>query len=132
MAQVLELQVSVLISVFKDQFNVEIDLEKLILREDKKTLGILIGELKKHANLDEAGSRILREALMQRNYIAHHFFNRNVYAFADEDTFELAMGKLKEDTKTIGIATCMTQGFVEGFCQALKLTKNDILIRQDT
>ena len=131
LAQVLELHISTLISILRVRFDVDIDQDKLILREDKKTLGKLLDELKKHGNLDEDGIQVFQNALAMRNYIAHHFFNRNVYAFSDQESFNNAIDSLKDGTKTIAAATALAQGFVEGFCRLFNLKLSDIVVRQD-
>ncbi len=131
LAQTLELYVSVLINILNNRFNSRIDKEKLIVKEDKKTMGKLITELKKHASIDDTGSNILREALDKRNYIAHHFYNQNTYAFSVQEIYESTMERLKEDSKTIATAVAMTQGFVEGFCHAFSIELNDVLVEQD-
>ena len=43
----------------------------------RKTLGILIQEVKKHITLGEGFEETLGEALEKRNYLAHHFFYKH-------------------------------------------------------
>lgn len=130
LGQVLEIQVRVLISILNENFGSEIDINGLVLQEDKKTLGRLIKELKKHSSIDDAGCDILKIALVKRNYIAHDFFNKNVYAFSDNDFQRQVLEKLDEDTKDIAMATAMTQGFLKGFCSALNIDIKNILVEQ--
>ena len=130
LGQALELHIHVLISVLNDNFGSDIDRNGLIVKDDKKTLGRLIDELKKHASLDDAGSKALKLALEKRNYIAHNFFNKNINAFSNQEVYEKTIIQLKADTKTIAIATAITQAFMLGFCEALKIDINDIHIKQ--
>ncbi|PCJ28182.1 MAG: hypothetical protein COA96_01345 [SAR86 cluster bacterium] len=132
LSQVFELHLRILISIFNDNFGTEIDEDALILKEDKKTLGVLLKELKKKTSLDQAGKEIFQEALQKRNYIAHDFFIKNTFAFEGQEEFEIVMEKLKEDQTVIIKATLISQGFVEGICQALKIDKSSILIKQST
>lgn len=130
LAQALELNIRVLISLLNSNFGTDLDQDGLILRDDKKTLGRLITELKKHASLDDEGSKALETALEKRNYIAHEFFNRNVSAFSDKEAYKQSLRNLTADTKTIAIATAITQAFMQGFCEALKVDINEILVKQ--
>ncbi len=130
LGQALELHIHVLISVLNDNFGSDIEQNGLIVKDDKNTLGRLINELKKHASLDDAGIKALKLALEKRNYIAHNFFNKNINAFSNQEVYEKTMIQLKADTKTIAIATAITQSFMMGFCEALKIDINDIHIKQ--
>lgn len=47
MGQTLEFLTRTLVAILNDNFNVEIEVEALVIREDRKTLGQLIGLLKK-------------------------------------------------------------------------------------
>ena len=132
LCQVLELYIRILISIFNDKFGSSLEQEGLILTEDKYTLGKLINELKKYASLDETGGKILAEALDKRNYISHHFFNKNTYAFSVDEVFEETIIKLTSDTKTIAKAVAMTQGFVEAFSKAFKIDMKDIFVKQSS
>ena len=129
LAQVLELNLSVLISILADQFSVSLDAQ-LILHDDKRTLGQLIAALKKHGHLDDHGSLILGNALEKRNYITHEFFNRNAYALTDEESYQVAMDQLAADKHTIALATAIVLGFVQGFCKEFYIELLDILVRQ--
>ena len=129
LGQVLELQIRVLISILNNEFGTDLNQDGLILSDDKKTLGRLITELKKHGSLDNAGSEALKKALSKRNYIAHDFFNKNIDAFSNEEAYKKTLSSLKEDTKTIAIATAITSAFVGGFCETLKIDTNEILIK---
>ncbi len=130
LGQALELHIHILISLLNDNFGSDIDQNGLIVKEDKKTLGRLIHELKKYTSLDDAGSEALKDALEKRNYIAHEFFNKNLNAFSNTEEYEKTMIRLIADKKTIAIATAITQGFMMGFCEALKIDVNDIHIKQ--
>ncbi len=130
LGQVLEIQIHALISLLNKNFGSDINQTGLILFEDKKTLGSLIQELKKHSNLDDKGSQALKKALEKRNYIAHEFFNKNINAFSNDEAYKNTMIKLVADTKTIAIATAMTQAFMCGFSEALNIDINDIHIKQ--
>lgn len=130
LGQALELQVRVLISILNDNFDSDIGINGLVLEEDKRTLGRLIKELKKHSSIDDAGCDVLKVALRKRNYIAHDFFNKNVFAFSDNDFQHQVLEKLEEDTKDIATATAMIQGFLEGFCNVLNIDINGVLIEQ--
>jgi hypothetical protein len=44
----------------------------------KKTLGRLIGDLKKFVELDDASIEALKLSLNERNYIIHHFFYEDI------------------------------------------------------
>ena len=50
-------------------------IDDYMLNLSKKTLGTLIGQLKKLINLSDGFSERLEEALDARNYLAHRFFN---------------------------------------------------------
>ena len=130
-SQILELHIIALSTILNERFSAGFDRKKLFLESDTQTLGKLIVILKKHVSLDDGGSRILQEALEKRNYIAHHFFKRNVYAFSEDNANELAVEKLDVAIKTLAEATAMTVGFLEGFCSAFKIKLSDVLVEQD-
>lgn len=130
LGQVLELQMRVLVSILNDNFGSDLNQDGLILYEDKKTLGFLIKELQKYSSLDEDGGKILKSALESRNYIAHDFFNKNVNAFSDDQEFARVTEKLTKDSKLIAEATAMITAFVNGFCEALQINIEQILVKQ--
>jgi hypothetical protein len=130
-SQILELQIIALSTILNERFSAGIDRKKLFLESDKQTLGKLIITLKKHGSLDDTGSKILQDALEKRNYIAHHFFKRNVYAFSEDNANESAVERLEVAIKTLAEATAMTLGFLEGFCSAFKIELSDVLVEQD-
>lgn len=117
---------------FYDKFDSSLEQDGLILTEDKKTLGKLIRELKMYSSLDETGSKILAKALEKRNYISHHFFNKNFYAFSNDEIYKETIENLTADTKTIATAVEMVQGFVEAFCKAFKIDMKEILVKQSS
>ncbi len=132
LCQVLELHIRILISILNDKFGSSLEQDGLILTEDKNTLGKLISELKKYASLDENGSKILAKALEKRNYISHHFFNKNIYAFSNDEIFNETIENLATDTNTIATAVAMVQGFVEAFCKTFKIDMREILVEQSS
>src|SRR3990167_5859543 len=129
LAQTLEVIISALVSILNRHFHAAIDEKQLILAEDRRTLGQLIQEIKKHATLDQAAIEALSEALEARNYVAHHFFIRNVEAFSSNAACAAALTLLDKRAKQIAIATAIMSAFVQGFCEALKINPSDVLIR---
>ena len=132
LAQTLELTIAVLISILNERFHAGIDDRLLIHDEDRRTLGQLIREMKKHGDLNEEAANTLSEALEARNYIAHHFFTRNIEAFKSEAGCTSALALLDKRAKQIAAATAVTGGFVQSFCQAFKIKPADVMVRQDT
>ncbi|TOA27749.1 hypothetical protein, partial [Vibrio parahaemolyticus] len=55
LGQTLEFLTRALVAILNDNFDVEIEVEALVIREDRKTLGQLIGLLKSHADIDDVG-----------------------------------------------------------------------------
>ncbi|EOI6461035.1 hypothetical protein ACMU58_003517 [Vibrio cholerae] len=130
LGQTLEFLTRALVAILNDNFDVEIEVEALVIREDRKTLGQLIGLLKSHADIDDVGASILKQALIKRNYIAHEFYIKNNYLFSDLAHRNKVYQTLVEDTKTIAVGTALMSGFVEGFCEALAIDKSKILVKQ--
>ncbi|EHH1246483.1 hypothetical protein J7H98_004086 [Vibrio parahaemolyticus] len=130
MGQTLEFLTRTLVAILNDNFNVEIEVEALVIREDRKTLGQLIGLLKSHADIDDVGASILKQALVKRNYIAHEFYIKNTYLFSDLEHRNKVYQTLVEDTKTIALGTALMSGFVEGVCEALAIDKSKVLVKQ--
>ncbi len=130
MGQTLEFLTRTLVAVFNDNFDVELEIEALVIQEDRKTLGQLIGVLKKHADIDDVGVSLLKKALLKRNYIAHEFYIKNNYLFSDSEHRQKVYEELVEDTKTIAVGVALMSGFVEGFCEALSIDKSKILVKQ--
>ncbi len=131
LAQTLELQVATLISIINEHFDADIDVDGLIVPDHRKTLGQLLQQLRSHGTVDSNGEQLLNEALEKRNQITHHFFNKNTYAFSVPEVFDRTKSALKADTKTIAMGVALTQGWVLGFCEALKIDKQKILFKQD-
>ncbi len=131
-AQTLEMNISALIAILNERFHAQIDERQIILANDPRTLGQLIQKLKKHGDLDGNAADTLRDALDARNYITHHFFTRNIYAFSDDDSYASALAALDKRTKQIVAAAAVTSGFVCAFSDALKIKLSDVLVRQDT
>ena len=131
LAQALELSISLLISILNRQFLAGIDERQLILADDRKTLGQLIREMKKHGDLNQEAADTLSEALEARNYVAHQFFNRNVEAFKSEAGCIAALEHLDKQTKKIAAATAVAGGFVQALCQTFNIKPSDVLVRQD-
>jgi hypothetical protein len=130
LGQTLEFLTRTLVAVFNDNFDVELEIEALVIQEDRKTLGQLIGVLKKHADIDDVGVSILKKALLKRNYIAHEFYIKNNYLFSDSEHRQKVYEALVEDTKTIAVGAALMSGFVEGFCESLSIDKSKILVKQ--
>lgn len=130
MGQTLEFLTRTLVAILNNNFDVEIEVEALVIREDRKTLGQLIGLLKSHADIDDVGASILKQALVKRNYIAHEFYIKNNFLFADLEHRNKVYQTLVEDTKNIALGTALMSGFVEGFCEALAIDKSKILVKQ--
>jgi len=131
LAQTLELNISTLISILNRQFQAGIDERQLILADDRRTLGQLIREMKKHGDLNQEATDTLSDALEARNYVAHHFFIRNVAALSSEVACTSALALLDKRTKQIAAGTAVTSGFVQAFCHTFKIKPSDVLFRQD-
>jgi hypothetical protein len=131
LSQVLELYVSALLSIVARRFQMSIDVDGLILRDDKKTLGRLITLLRVRGEMSPDGLALLERALNRRNHIAHRFFNRNTYTFTEDHIFEEACCRLQADTAVIAEAAAMMQGFLEAVRQAFGLAEEKILVQQD-
>jgi hypothetical protein len=132
LAQALELNISALISILNQKFHAGIDARQIILADNRRALGQLIREMKKHGDLNQEAADTLSKALEARNYVAHHFFTRNIEAFRNEVACASALELLDKRTKQIAAATAVTGGFVQAFCQAFKIKLSDVLVRQDT
>jgi len=130
LAQTLELQLAALISIMNDRFDADLDVDGLIVPDHRKTMGQLLQQLRSVGTLDMHGEQALRDALDKRNHIVHHFFNTNTYAFSVAEVFESTQAKLRADTKAIAIGVAVTQGWVLGLCEALKIDKGKILFKQ--
>lgn len=131
LAQTLEFNISTLISIMNRHYQAHIEGAPLIVGDDKRTLGQLIREIQKRAKIDQGGIDALSEALEARNYVAHHFFIRNIAAFTDSGLCGEAIAALKKRAKQIAIGTAITSAFVQGFCEALNIKQSDVLIEQD-
>jgi hypothetical protein len=132
LAQTLELQLGALVAVVNKHFQTALDVEGLIVPDHRDTLGQLMRRLEAVGTVDNNGRRILRDALEKRNYITHHFFNRNTYAFSVDDVFHDTKEALRADTTLIAMGVALTQGWLYAFCEALNIDPNEILFRQDT
>ena len=131
LAQTLELNVSILLSILDRRFESPPDSQGLVLCEDKKTVGRLLNLLRERTDISANGLDLLKRALQKRNDITHHFFNKNVYAFSDEDAFKTVSERLKADTRVLAEATVVIEGFVKATAEAYGLKVGDILVRQD-
>jgi len=131
LAQTLEFNISTLISIMNRRFQAHIEAAPLIVGDDKRTLGQLIREIQKRAKIDQGAIDALSEALEARNYVAHHFFIRNIAAFTDSGQCSETIASLKKRAKQIAIGTAITSAFVQGFCEALNIKQSDVLIEQD-
>lgn len=131
LGQTLEFSTRALISVLNDNFDSKIDIDGLIVKSDKKTLGRLIRELKQHAKIDESGCEILENSLNIRNYIAHDYFIKNNALFSDVEYRVHAMNKLESDVKDLAKGTAIMMGFLEGFCRSLNVDLSSILVPQN-
>ena len=131
LAQTLEFNISALISIMNRHYQARIEGAPLIMGNDRRTLGQLIREIQKHAKLDQVGMDALSEALEARNYVAHHFFIRNIAAFTDSGLCNEAITALKKRAKQIAIGTAITSSFVLGLCETLNIKQSDVLIEQD-
>lgn len=56
-------------------------LDDLFASLDKKTMGMLIGDLSKCTAISENTTEMLEVVLKQRNYLMHHFFPENILKF---------------------------------------------------
>ena len=88
--------------------------------------------MKKHGDLNQDFTDTLNEALAAHNYIAHHFFIRNVGAFRDEAGCVSAFQLLDERTKQIAAATAVISGFVRSLSATFNVKLSDVVVRQDT
>lgn len=131
LAQTLEFNISTLISIMNRHYQAHIEGAPLIVGDDKRTLGQLIREIQKRAEIEQAAIDALSEALEARNYIAHHFFVRNIAAFTDSSQCIEAIAALRKRAKQIAIGTAITSAFLQGFCKALNIKQSDVLIEQD-
>lgn len=131
LAQTLEFNISALISIMNRHYGAHIEDAPLIVGGDTRTLGQLIREIQKRATLDQAGIDALSEALEARNYVAHHFFIRNIGAFTDSGLCSEAIAGLKKRAKQIAVGAAITSAFVQGFCKALNIKESDVLVEQD-
>lgn len=130
LGQTLEFSTRALISVLNDNFESKIDIDGLIVKSDRKTLGLLINELKQLSKIDDAGCEILKKALNNRNHIAHSFFITNNALFSDASYRSEVMKRLDVDVKNLATGTAIMMGFLEGFCNSLKIDLNTILVPQ--
>jgi hypothetical protein len=131
MAQALELNVIMLITIVNRYFGDNIDRTPYVVGNDKRTLGALIKAIQKHGTLNDAGVQALRKSLDSRNYIAHEFLIRHTSAFVDTDRCNEAVAVCKGHTDTIAAGTALTSRLVKAFYADLKLTGAEILVHQD-
>lgn len=131
LAQTLELQVASLISLVNNEFDLDLDVDALVLPDYRQTLGRLLTHLRKVSTVDDNAERILEDALQARNHIVHHFFNRNAYAFSVDEVFQAAQAVLKDEAKKIAMAAAVTDGWRQAFCEARSIDARSIVVKQD-
>jgi hypothetical protein len=131
LAQTLELYLATLISIANQHFDVDIDVEGAIIPDYRKTLGQLLQQFRAIGTVDQNGEQMLAEALAKRNYIAHEFFKKNVFAFNVPEVFERTKQKLEADTKAIAVGVALAQGWLSALCEALEIDKSRMLFQQE-
>jgi hypothetical protein len=86
------------LTLFFDTKNLSAE-EKAMLQSvtedlNEKTLGTLLGHIKKTLVLDDSITRTLDEALDLRNHLTHHFFRTHNFALFSEDGRKLMIEEL--------------------------------------
>lgn len=67
----------------------------------EKTLGRLIGEFRKHVELDEHSIGVLKLSLEERNYIVHKFFSENIEKFPTVEGRKWVKSRIRQARKNI-------------------------------
>jgi hypothetical protein len=130
-AQSLELFLAAMISTLNKKLETPIDAEGLVIPHYKDTLGQLLAQLRRIVTIDASGERVLSDALTSRNYVAHHFFNRNANAFGFEEVFEATKTELAKHGKQIAMGLAILIGWYQVLRKAYGLEGETLLIEQD-
>ncbi len=93
----------------------------------QKTLGRLIGEYKKHINLDNNAIDALKLTLDERNYIIHKFFNENLESMVTVKGREAALNRLREARNNIHPGFVVLDSIVKSLMETSDMDVNEIL-----
>ena len=110
-AQTLELEASNAILSFIVLFMItdkttneeKIKLQKLSEKNDKKTLGNLLGQIKKVVEFNPLAETNIETALEKRNYLIHDFYKKHNFAIHSEEGREQMIADLDDISKTLEI-----------------------------
>lgn len=91
----------------------------------------LLAQVRRIIKIDPTGVRILSDALTSRNYVAHHFFNRNGNAFASDEVFEATKVDLAKHGKRIAMGLAMLINWYQAIRKAYGLQAQTLLVEQD-
>jgi hypothetical protein len=130
LAQTPELQIAMIVSIVNGHLNIEIDAGGLIVPDYRKTFGQLMHQLRSLGTIDARGEQVLEEALQKRNYVVHDFFNKNIYAFSEDEVFQHTRKTMESDSKAIALGVAVTQGWLLALCRAYNIDAKKLLFRQ--
>lgn len=130
LSQSLETFVAVLIALVNQRFDDDVDIDGLVLPDNRDTLGRLLVRVRSAVDVDANGEEMLNEALRARNNVAHRFFNEHVRAFGDPEAHDEALEFLRSETKSIAIGAALTSGWCSALCEAWDIDSGSILVRQ--
>lgn len=110
-AQVLELEASnailsfIALFLLTDETTKEekVELKKLSEKNDKKTLGNLLKQIKKIVEFDPQAETHINNALQKRNYLIHDFYKKHNFAIHSDNGREQMLKDLYEIFKSLEI-----------------------------
>ena len=98
----------------------------------RKTLGALLGELKKHTTLDSEFEQLLLSYRDKRNYLAHRFFHENAQRMSTVQGFEELTEELKEIESQLRQADAVAMKMSENVRGACGIPENEFQAYVDT
>jgi hypothetical protein len=92
------------------------DVEALeVFLQKKKTLGVLISDLRKRVSLPARAEEIMGLAVDKRNFLIHHFFRERAFEFATDAGRKRMLDELRETQAVVYLA----EGAAKDLCLAL-------------
>ena len=97
----------------------------------KKTFGQLVAEMKR-GGMDEQTAELLRDALLARNFLMHHFFVWHAADFTTEDGRGRMLKELQSLRFRIGrVSDAFSQVREQTYEQLFGITKDELKRRYD-
>jgi hypothetical protein len=124
-AQNLEMFLSSLIAIQQSRFPKSTNvprLSDLYAEHDRKTLGRLLKDVKKHVNLDSDFEKDLQQALNYRNLLVHRYFREATERYGYSEAKRLAPLELRKITMFLNEMTKSVISITFGYATKLGLT----------